>query len=108
MPQHFYEAELLYATASGFYAGPNLQCNITSYPVDQANTLFADSYALLGFKIGYRPKKGLAVFFEAKNLTNERFASAVDPIADAQTVSNAQIFHPGDGRAFYGGASWTW
>jgi iron complex outermembrane receptor protein len=108
VPQHFYEAELLYQTASGFYVGPSVQCNITRYPVDQANTLFADSYALLGFKIGYRPKKGPSIFFEAKNLTDERFASAVDPIADARTADDARIFHPGDGRAFYGGVSWRW
>ncbi len=95
-------------TASGFYAGPNVQCNFARYPVDQANTLFADSYALLGFKIGYRPRKGLSIFLEAKNLTDERFASAVDPIADARTGDEAQIFHPGDGRAFYGGVSWSW
>lgn len=108
IPEHFYEAELLYVTAAGFYAGPNVQCNLTSYPVDQANTLFADSYALLGFKVGYRPKKGLSVFLEAKNLTDKHFASAVDAIADARTAPDAQIFHPGDGRAFYGGVSWTW
>jgi iron complex outermembrane receptor protein len=108
VPQHFYEAELLYQTASGFYVGPSVQCNITRYPVDQANTLFADSYALLGFKIGYRTKKGPSIFFEAKNLTDERFASAVDPIADARTADDAQVFHPGDGRAFYGGVSWRW
>jgi iron complex outermembrane receptor protein len=108
VPQHFYEAELLYVTASGFYAGPNIQCNITRYPVDQANTLFTDSYALFGFKVGYRSKKGFSVFLEAKNLTDERFASAVDPIADARTADDAQVFHPGDGRAFYAGVSWTW
>lgn len=108
VPQHFYEAELLYTTATDFYAGPNLQCSITRYPVDQANTLLADSYAQLGFRMGYRPKKGFSVFFEAKNLTDERFASAVDPIADARTALDAQVFHPGDGRSFYGGISWTW
>jgi len=48
-----------------------VQCNITRYPVDQANTLFADSYTLLGFKIGNWPKKGFSVFLEAKNLTNK-------------------------------------
>ena len=105
---HLYEAELLYMTEAGFYAGPNVQCNITRYPVDQANTLFADSYALIGFKIGYRPKKGFSVFFEAKNLTDKHFASAVAPIADARTTDDAQVFHPGDGRAFYGGISWSW
>jgi iron complex outermembrane receptor protein len=108
VPIHFYEAELLYVTAAGFYAGPNVQCNITRYPADQANTLFADSYALLGFKIGFRPKKGFSIFLEAKNLMDKHFASAVDPIADARTADDPQVFHPGDGRAFYGGISWNW
>jgi iron complex outermembrane receptor protein len=108
VPIHFYEAELLYRTTAGFYAGPNVQCNITRYPADQANTLMADSYALLGFKIGFRSKKGFSIFLEAKNLTGKHFASAVDPIADARTQPNAQIFHPGDGRAFYGGIAWSW
>ena len=108
LPMHLYEAELLYMTEAGFYAGPNVQCNVTRYPVDQADTLFADSYALIGFKIGFRPKKGFSIFFEAKNLTDQHFASAVDPIADARTASDAQIFHPGDGRAFYSGISWSW
>jgi iron complex outermembrane recepter protein len=89
VPIHFYEAELIYVTAAGFYAGPNVQCNVTRYPVDQADTLFADSYALIGFKIGFRPKKGFSIFFEAKNLTDQHFASAVDPIADARTASDA-------------------
>jgi iron complex outermembrane receptor protein len=108
VPIHFYEAELLYVTTAGFYAGPNVQCNITRYPADEANMLFADSYALIGFKIGYRPKKGFSIFLEAKNLTDKHFASAVDPIADARIASDPQIFHPGDGRAFYGGISWSW
>jgi iron complex outermembrane receptor protein len=72
IPIHIYEAELLYETANGFYAGPNLRCNFTHYPVDEANTLFADSYTLLGFKIGFRSKKGFSVFFETKNLTDKR------------------------------------
>ncbi|HKP03978.1 MAG TPA: TonB-dependent receptor [Chthoniobacterales bacterium] len=108
VPMHFYETDLLYENAAGFYAGANLQCNLARYPVDQANTLFADPYALLGLKIGFRSKKGLSVFLEAKNLTNKRFAAAVDPIADARTAPDARIFHPGDGRAFYGGVSWNW
>src|SRR5262249_19203423 len=98
-PQHFYEAELLYMTATGFYAGPNLRCNLTRYPVDQANTLFSDSYALLGFKVGFRVQKGLSIFLEAKNLTDKHFASAVDPIADARTAPDEHFFHPGDGRS---------
>ena len=108
IPEQLYEMQLLFTTPAGFYAGPNLQWNMTRYPADQANTLFADSYALLGFKIGYRPTKGFAIFVEAKNLTNERYPSAVDPIADAQTTNDPTIFHPGDGRSVYGGVSWAW
>src|SRR5437763_919837 len=43
IPIHFYEAQLLYQKPSGFYAGPNLQCNLSRYPADHANTLFADA-----------------------------------------------------------------
>lgn len=58
IPIHVYEAQLLYETPSGFYAGPNLQCNLSRYPVAEANTLFADSYVLLGFRAGFRRTNG--------------------------------------------------
>jgi iron complex outermembrane recepter protein len=108
IPIHVYEAQLLYETPSGFYAGPNVQCNLSRYPVDQANTLFADSYALLGFRAGFRRTNGFSVFLDCKNLTNQRYASSIDVIADARTEPNPEIFHPRDGRSFYGGVSWSW
>lgn len=37
-----------------------------------------------------------------------RDAELNDVIADARTEPNPEIFHPGDGRSFYGGASWSW
>jgi iron complex outermembrane receptor protein len=48
------------------------------------------------------------VFIDCRNLTNQRYASSIDVIADARTEANPEIFHPGDGRAFYGGVSWSW
>ncbi len=108
IPIHVYEAQLLYETPSGFYAGPNVQCNLSRYPVDQANTLFADNYALIGFRSGLRRTNGFSVFLDCKNLTNQRYASSIDVIADAHTEPNPEIFHPGDGRSFYGGVSWSW
>jgi iron complex outermembrane receptor protein len=109
IPIHLYEAELMYESPCGFYTGPNVQCNLTRYPVDQANTLYAGSYALLGFKTGYAfnwGKSKVSIFLEAKNLTDENYAAAVDPIGDADASS--QLFHPGDGRSFYGGMTWSW
>ena len=108
IPIHVYEAQLLYEGPFGFYAGPNVQCNLSRYPVDHANTLFADAYALFGFRAGFRQHKGLSVFLEANNLTDERYASAIDAIADARGGEPPRIFHPGDGRSFYGGVSWSW
>src|ERR1051326_2150835 len=108
IPIHVYEAQLLYEGPFGFYAGPNVQCNLSRYPVDHANTLFADAYALLGFRAGFRHHKGFSVFLEGNNLTNQRYASAIDVIADARTGDAPRIFHSGDGRSFYGGLSWSW
>jgi outer membrane receptor protein involved in Fe transport len=45
---------------------------------------------------------------DCRNLTNQRYASSIDVIAAARTEANPEIFHPGDGRAFYGGVSWSW
>jgi iron complex outermembrane receptor protein len=109
VPIHFYEAELMYEAPWGFYAGPNVQWNLTRYPADHANTLFADDYALVGFKAGFQFKNRLRMFLEARNLTDVHYPAAVDPIPDARTADGpAEIFYPGDGRSFYGGVSWRW
>jgi iron complex outermembrane recepter protein len=106
-PVDFYKAELRYEHPCGFYCGPNMEWNMVKYPVDEANTLFADPYALLGFRMGYKSPKGYEVFFEAKNLTNKTYATTVEAVGNAQK-EGADSFNPGNGRSFYGGASWTW
>jgi iron complex outermembrane receptor protein len=108
IPIHVYEAQLLYEGPFGFYVGPNVQCNLSQYPVDEANTLFADSYVLLGFRTGFRRTNGFSVFIDCRNLLNQRYAASIDVIADARTEPNPEIFHPGDGRSIYGGVSWSW
>ena len=111
IPIHVYEASLMYQSPFGFYAGPNVQCNFSRYPVDQQNTVFAPSYFLLGFRTGWAFSLGntkISVFFEAKNLTNKNYAASVDPIPNAQVPLDPQIFHPGDGRSFYSGVTLAW
>ena len=111
IPIHLYEASLMYEAPCGFYAGPNVQCNLSRYPVDQQNTLNAQEYALLGFKAGYafsHGKSKFSVFLEAKNLTDKNYAASVDAIPNGQVPGDPQIFHPGDGRSFYGGVTWSW
>lgn len=111
IPIHVYEAELIYRAPCGFYAGPNVQGNFSSYPVDQQNTLYAAACTLLGFKTGCAFNLGrykISMFFEAKNLTDARYAASVDPIPDGRVPADPQVFHPGDGRSFYGGLTWAW
>ena len=105
---HFYKAELRYEHPSGFYLGTNVEWNVVKYPVDEANSLFADPYALLGVRVGYRTQKGLQISFEARNLTNRRYAASVEPLGDARSSDDTDSFNPGNGRAFYGGVSWVW
>lgn len=107
-PVQFYKAELRYEHPSGFYCGPNVEWNLVEYPVDEANSLFADPYALLGFRAGYKRPSGFQVYVEGKNLTDKTYAAYVEPLADARSGDDVDAFNPGNGRAFYGGVSWQW
>jgi iron complex outermembrane receptor protein len=107
IPEHFIRAELTYEHPFGIYFGPNMEWTPVDYAVDMNNTLFADSYALLGLKGGYRTKKGVSFFVEAKNLTNEIYAATTGIINNAGGLDSAQ-FLPGDGRAVYSGVEFRW
>jgi len=107
IPPHYLRAELLYEHPCGFYAGPNLEWVPQKYNVDSAQTLFADPYAIIGFRVGYRSQRGFSIFFEGRNLTDEHYAATTGVIARATPANQAQ-FNPGDGRGFYGGIEWRW
>ncbi len=70
-----------------------------------ANTLFADSYALVGLKAGRNLREGFSWFVEGRNLADRAYAATTGVIADARGLDAAQ-FLPGDGRAAYAGLSW--
>ncbi|MCC6915700.1 TonB-dependent receptor, partial [Nitrosomonas sp.] len=91
-----------YRHPEGYYLGPNVEWSPEKYYVDHANTVYADSYALLGFKIGKRSKAGFSWFAEARNLTNRKYAATTGVIDNAKGIDQAQ-FLPGDGRSFFAG-----
>lgn len=107
IPEHYARAELLYEAGSGFYGGPNVEWVPDDYPVDHANTLYAEGYTILGLKLGYRAAGGLAGFVEAKNLTDETYAATTGVIADARGRDSAQ-FLPGDGASVFAGLEYRW
>jgi iron complex outermembrane recepter protein len=107
IPAHFYRAELVYEHPCGFYAGPGVEWSMEKYPIDHANSFFADPYALVNFKLGWRSQKGFAFFLEGRNLADKTYAATTGVIADAGGADSAN-FSPGVGRAFYGGIEWRW
>jgi iron complex outermembrane recepter protein len=105
IPEHFLRAELLYRAGETFYAGPTLEWSPSAYPVDMANTLDADSYATIGFKLGQQRARGWSWYLEARNLTDQTYAATTGVIADARGVDSAQ-FLPGQGFSVYAGLEW--
>lgn len=105
IPRHYYRAELLYEHPGGLYLGPNVEWVPTDYSVDSSGTEFAEAYALLGFKVGYRSGRGWSAFVEAKNLTDEIYAATTGVV---NTYAGEAIYLPGDGRGVYAGLEWKW
>lgn len=105
VPIHMYRGELLYRPLPAYYIGPTVEWSAQRYPVDMANSLYNDSYAVWGLKGGTRVTKGMSWFVEARNLSDKKYASTTGVIADAQGADSAQ-FLPGDGRSYYAGLDW--
>ncbi len=110
LPPHLIRGELIWENRAGYYVGPTVEWVPVKAYVDHANTLSADPYALLGFKVGRRVESGVSWFIEAKNLTDERYAATTGVVANAgaNPARNSRNFLPGDGRGVFAGVEWKW
>ena len=102
----YYRGELMFEHPCGFYAGPNVEWSPHKYAADLARTTFADPYALLGFKLGYKTKKSVSFFAEVRNITDENYSPTTGVVTNA--IASPAVFLPGDGRAFYAGVEFKW
>jgi iron complex outermembrane receptor protein len=106
VPEHYIRAELLYRHPSGISLGPNVEWSPTRSPVDLANTLYADSYALLGFRTFWQSSDDkLSIYLEGRNLLNTSYAATYNVVPDAEG-HDGNYFYPGEGRAVYAGFKW--
>jgi hypothetical protein len=90
---------------------------VSNYDIDAQRVTEHEMDEVLGFGsfIGTNPSYLLPQdlfswsYAGVRNITSSgsRYFS-VDPIADSRTARGAQISHPGDGRAFCGGVTWSW
>ena len=106
VPREYYQARLQYDHASGFYATASLQY-ASRYYVDFANRLEAPAYVLLGASLGFEaPNHRWLVYVDARNLTDEKYASSAGPVFDAgpdTTNRTNRLFQAGDGFGITGG-----
>jgi len=105
VPRSLLRGELLYRN-NGFYAGPTIEVSPQRYAVDFAETLYNDSYTLLGFKLGQQYNQNLSWFLEGRNLTDKKYAATTGVTRTA--TANQAIFLPGDGSTVYLGVQWRY
>jgi iron complex outermembrane receptor protein len=72
--------------------------------MDNANTVYNDAYALLGFKAGQAIDKKWSWFLDARNLTDKKYAATTNIAANYTTApGDGRRYYPGDGRSVYVG-----
>lgn len=105
VPRHLYRAELRYEHPSGWWVAPAVEWAPSGAWVDFANTTKAPSYAVWNLGAGYRVNERISLFLDARNVADKAYVSNVQAQIRATPASTA--YWPGDGRAVFGGVSWS-
>lgn len=99
-PKHFFQAELRYDHASGWYVAPNIEI-ASAADVDFSNTLEAPSYEIIGVGAGYDITPKISLFVDGRNLLDEEYISTFSTTVNA--TGNTNVFYPADGRSVFAG-----
>lgn len=102
IPEHAYRAELKFEHPDGWFLAPTVERVPDDVYVDYANTLKYPGYTVLSLNAGVDLGKGVSLFADLRNLTDERYVSNANAVTDA-TVAPTDVFTPGEGRAAYVG-----
>lgn len=106
LPMHYYQGELRYDWAQGFFAALNTQL-VSKVAVDYANSYYADPYALFGATLGWNAPKGdWQTWLDLRNLTDKHYAATVTP-GDDDKGQDLTRSTPGEGMAAYVGVTWN-
>ncbi|MEL6062767.1 TonB-dependent receptor family protein [Methylobacterium sp. DCY52] len=106
IPTNVLRTVLTYRHPSGFHIAPAVDWVPEGAFADHANTLRVPGYALLGIEAGIDFANGVALFVDARNLTDERYVSDIAVVANARTSGGAAglaAFYPGNGRSVFAG-----
>ncbi len=100
-PRHVISALLNFDVNEDWTLQGAMRWNPTETPVDNMNTLFADSYVVFDVRTEYRITDSITAFGEITNLFDENYASSTLVVDQARPDQAA--FLPGDGRGFFAG-----
>lgn len=101
VPNHILTGGLDFELSKHFYGHATLHYT-SSLPLDDANTVFAQSYTLAGFKLGYKCMSGkkfpLDFFLGADNLLNEKYSLGND-----LNAAGSRFYNTASGRNYFAG-----
>jgi iron complex outermembrane receptor protein len=100
-PRHNINAALRYALLPNWFVEGEVNWRPDDTPVDNANTLFNESWATLDIRTQYAINENVVVYGEVRNIFDEVYASST--LITDQARSDQAAFLPGDGRAFIAG-----
>ena len=84
------------------YFGPRVEWVPTRAAMDNTNTVYNDTYVILGWKAGGLIDQKTSWFLDLRNLTDKRYAATTNIAANYQGNAGA-AYYPGIGRSMYVG-----
>ncbi len=107
IPDDVLRTVLSYVHPSGFYLSPSVDWVPRGAFADHANTVQVPGYALFNIQTGMEFKNGVALFVDARNLTDERYISDISVVTNASATAGGPAalaaFYPGNGRSVFAG-----
>ncbi len=97
-PPHTIDAALRYMVTPSLFVETEVNWQPGETPVDNANTLFADSFVTVDARANYDVNQAFSLYGEVRNIFDEKYASST--LVVDQAAAGQAAFLPGDGRAF--------
>jgi len=99
-PQHFFQTELRYDHADGWFTALDWEA-ASDADVDFANTLDAPGYGIIGLTAGVDVTEDVSLYVNGRNLLDQEYISTFSTIVN--TAGNTAVFYPGVGRQVFAG-----
>ncbi|RAI41164.1 TonB-dependent receptor family protein [Rhodoplanes roseus] len=101
-PRHVLLGALRYTVDPKLWVEGEVQWVPDDLPVDNANTLFSEAFAIVNLRAHYAYDATWSGFAEVRNVFDTTYAASTLTIGRASRADQA-AFLPGDGRGVYGG-----